>query len=274
MYYIPKHLRIFFAVNFLLFFNYCYAQNVEYPQYHVISATVLSSAQKEALNRNVSQFKELRKVLGIINPYIVKYKSRMILKAFSSKSTYSYLYITKPNNDIIDLSKLVTESKGGSSTKIDNIADFKTFLRDTVAVLDTLALIINYNNTYFPRSGYFFQLLNSSGNIIKEINLVGGPGRSILIYPLIFDQVNTNVLNLELHNHGTPLQVLSSFHLRFVGNDKTELESLTNTLLQDNPSINLNNLSNLLRIYLRPIYGTINQNEISSWLKKHYPNLS
>ena len=178
--------------------------------------------------------------------------------------TYWTLNTSAPTDK--EEARIILQSRDNTSTRFYKLGEFKTFFKDTVAVLDTLAIELLIHDEAYPDDGYQLAAPCGKGLSATPVPLQAGK----LIFTAVLAQPCAGQwFAATLYNRNNPVRVLASCTMIFLTpDDKERLLSIAEAAKQHDTAMAGKDIAAVVYNYALNHYGRLPFPQLLNWLQK------
>lgn len=162
--------------------------------------------------------------------------------------------------------RIILQSRDAGSTRFYKLSEFKTFFKDTVALLDTLEIELLIHDEAYPDDGYVLSVPCGGQAGQKAVPLEGG---KLLFTKALLDGCGGPVAT-TLTNKQNPGRALASFRLYFLSADEKErLLAIAAARRSAGPEAAPKDIATVVYGYAAQHFGRIPFPQLLHWLEQN-----
>lgn len=237
-----------------------------YPRFIVVKMAAKLKYSKDQLNRELlglsskDEVKKLLKARQLDN-------GRIVFKLSKTEKDYVWWTVNLANNLDIEDDHIVLQTRNVFTSKFYKLDDFKALFRDTLVLLDTLAVSLFIHNSSYPDDAYQAKInCGASTMALKAIPL---KSNLLLFTPQLLTHCEQAPSAVAIVNTANPDRTLASCKLLFLQpEDLEELEAMGRELMAMQPDISSKEISANLSSYISKHYGNVYLPQFTAWIKR------
>ncbi len=264
-----KYLLIQLILVFLFFpLDDVFAQG-GVPMFQVIHLPRKAGYSKVKLNAELAPLKDKEAVKKLFRSKNFPLQTSIVLYVNRANNQSAYWTInTSSPNDKED-NRIILQSRDNTTTKFFKLSEFRNFFKDTLVIIDTLAIELFIRDEDYPDDQYVLSSVCGKTNQKKKIAFDKG---KLIFSKMLVNDCKEQLSLIALYNNNNPDRVLASCKLNFLATDQKEmLLSMANFIKVEEPGKNVKDIALLLYGYSLHHFGRFHFPQLLSWLEKTMP---
>ena len=215
-----KYLLIYITVPVLLFCSIHSACAQAAPMFQVIHLPRKTGYSKDKLNAELAALKDKEAVRKLLRAKNFPAATAIVLYINRPASQSAYWTINTSLATDKEDSRIILQSRDNTTTRFYKLSEFKNFFKDTLALIDTLAIELFIRDNDYPSDQY--TLASACGKKIQKKKIAFSYGKLIFTKALVSD-CKEGLPPVTIYNDTTPHRMLASCKLNFLTADDQEL---------------------------------------------------
>ena len=237
------------------------------PLFQVIHLPRKAGYPKEKLAGELASLKDKEAVKKLLRLKNFPPGTTLLLQVNRPGSSASYWTLNASAPSDKEDARIILQSRDASSTRFYKLAEFKTFFKDTVAVLDTLAIELLIRDEAYPDDAYVLPVQCSSGPKQKAIPLEKD---KLLFTKGLLDGCGPQPVAATITNRQNTGRVLASFSLYFLSaDDKERLLAIATTQKTANTQAATKDIAAVVYGYAVQHFGRVPFPQLLHWLEQN-----
>jgi hypothetical protein len=222
---------------------------------------------KEKLNSELAALKDKEAVKKLIRYKNFPSETILVLQVNRPGNLATYWTINTSAPSDQEDKRIILQSRDNNSTRFYKLSAFKTFFKDTVAILDTLAIDLFIREDAYPDDGYI--LSAQCGRSLHTRTIPWQNGKLFFTKNLI-DSCEKQPLAISINNRSNPGRTLASCKLVFLSrDDKERLLSIASAVVATEPATIDKDVAAIVHGYALNYYGRLSFSQLLNWLQKN-----
>jgi hypothetical protein len=161
---------------------------------------------------------------------------------------------------------VVLQSRNITSLRLYKLSDFKNIFRDTLVLLDTLALELYTHDPSYPDDQFCF--LYSCGDKPESLAAIPLSKNKLVISNDLFASCPHGPLPVRLISKANPDRIIASSHLLFLDADeKDALRGMADWYRQNFPGSQVKEIAGFVAAYSQTSFGSLYFPQLTAWLE-------
>lgn len=237
-----------------------------FPRFTVVKMADKLKYSKDQLNKELQgisskdQVKKLLKAKQLTD-------GRIVFKCNKSESDYTWWTVNLAKNLDIEDDHIVLQTRNVFTSKFYKLDDFKSLFRDSLVLVDTLAISLYIHNTDYPDDAYLAKISCGTAAVLSQ--RIPLKGNLILFTPQLVAACEQTPVSIAIVNTSNPERTLAACKLVFLQTeDLAELEAMGAELMVMQPGISHKEISANLSSYIHKHYGNVYLPQLNAWITR------
>lgn len=239
------------------------------PLFQVIHLPRKAGYPKQKLAGELAPLKDKEAVKKLLRLKNFPPGTTLVLLVNRPGAAASYWTINSSAPSDKEDTRIILQSRDAVSTRFYKLSEFKTFFRDTVALLDTLAVELLIHDAAYPDDGYLLSATCGGQAGQKAVPWEGG---KLLFTKALLEGCGDGPVAVALTNRQNPGRSLASFRLYFLSaDDKERLLDLAAARKTAEPEAATKDIAAVVYGYAARHFGRIPFPQLLHWLEQNVP---
>ena len=213
---------LLFLPGMLLLAGSLTAQNAPRQKFYIISLPAIIHYDKNRLNLELATLTEPEAVLTLIRSKNFPAAKLLVGIQKDSLTSIPWTIPTTKAGTAVNPNRIVLQSKDIPVSRVTDPADFKKLLRDTLVIIDSLALELAIHDDDFPPALYQLQSACVAGAGKSFSTLLPYRDEQLIFLPKSVASCNDGMVNIKLINKESQERVLASCRIIFLNREQKE----------------------------------------------------
>ena len=261
----PKALLLFWVLLFYAGCSTVMAQ-ITLPLFQVIHLPRKAGYSKEKLNTELAPLKDKEAVKKLLRYKNFPAETTLVLQVARPGGVVTYWTLNTSAPTDKEEARIILQSRDNESTRFYKLGGFKTFFKDTVAVLDTLSIELLIHDDAYPDDGYRLSLSCGKGLSVAPIPLHDG---KLMFTQALAQPCAGQGFAATIYNRNNLGRMLAQCRLYFLTpDDKERLLSIAVATRQQDAAAADKDMAATVYGYALNHYGHIAFPQLFHWLQK------
>ena len=246
--------------------DYAFAQPAG-PMFKVIHLPRKAGYSKEKLNTELASLKDKEAVKKLLRAKNFPAETAIVIQVNRSNNQSGYWTINTSSPTDKEDNRIILQSRDNTATKFFKLSEFKSFFRDTVAIIDTLGIELFIRDEDYPDDQY--SLSSTCGKNMQKKKIPLTKGKLIFTNGLITN-CKGQLSSIRIYNNSNPDRLLASCKLVFLNPEQQEtLLSLAAFTKAEEPGKDVKEIALVLYGYSLNHFGRPHFPQLLNWLEKN-----
>ena len=183
----------------------------------------------------------------------------------NNQSAYWTINTSSPTDK--EDNRIILQSRDNTTTKFFKLSEFKSFFKDTVAIIDTLGIELFIRDEDYPDDQY--SLSSACGKNVQKKKIPLYQGKLIFAKELI-NNCKGELSSITIYNNNNPERRLASCKLTFLTPEQQEaLQSMAAFTKTEEPAKDVKEIALILYAYSLNHFGRLHFPLLLNWLEKN-----